>query len=309
MELDLAPVWVSLHTIWRSVVGRIPYMVAAFLVVVAFWGIGRVARWTVQTAARRARLDAEIVKLFGTTASVLVTLLGVLVGFVIVFPGFAPGDLITGLGITSVAVGFAFKDILQNFFAGIFILWRRPFHIGDEIRTAEFHGTVEEINMRSTRVLTYDGERVVIPNADVYTKPVQVTTAYSTRRVQFTVGVAYPESVDAARDTIFRAVSGTQGVLTEPGPWVYLSELGDFAAIFRVYFWTGSRQANVLAVGDRVAAAIKRALDEAGIEIPYPRTVVYLQDDTTVGEEDRRRMAGATGDSPLEPRGTRGGRS
>lgn len=278
--------WRSLHEMWRSIVARSPYMLAALLVVLAFWVLSRGGRRVVRIAARRARLEAELVELFGNGSAILVTTLGVLVGFVVVFPGFAPGDLITGLGITSVAVGFAFKDVLQNFFAGIFILWRRPFHIGDQIRTADHEGTVEEITMRSTRIKTYDGERVIVPNADVYTHTIQVRTAYRTRRVQFTVGIAYPESIEEAREIIHRTLRNTEGVLADPKPWVYVSELGDFAVVFTVYFWAGSEQANVLAVSDRVATGIKLALDEAGIEIPYPRTVAFLRGGGTDEGED-----------------------
>ena len=80
--------------------------------------------------------------------------LGLFVAAVVIFPAFKPGDLVTGLGITSVAIGFAFKDVLQNFFAGILILWRRPFVVGDQIRTKDYEGTVEEITVRSTRLKT-----------------------------------------------------------------------------------------------------------------------------------------------------------
>jgi small conductance mechanosensitive channel len=280
--------WESLRGMWAGVVARSPYLLAAIIVVFAFWLVGRVVRRIVQAAARRARLEPELVELFGTAASVLVTVLGVFVGFVVVFPGFAPGDLVAGLGLTSVAVGFAFKDILQNFFAGIFILWRRPFHIGDQIRTDDYEGTVEQINMRSTRLTTYDGERVVLPNADVYTKAIQVRTAHPTRRVRFTVGIAYPESIEEARSVIHRTLRETEGVLADPAPWVYVSELGDFAVVFTVYFWTDSHQANVLAVSDRVATGIKLALDREEIEIPYPRTVVFFRDLTAGQEGDFR---------------------
>lgn len=270
--------WESLHGMWNSIVARSPYLLAAIIVVVVFWMVGRVIRRIVRAAARRARLEAELVELFGTAATVMVTVLGVFVGFVIIFPEFAPGDLVAGLGLTSIAVGFAFKDILQNFFAGIFILWRRPFHIGDQIRTENFEGTVEEINMRSTRLTTYEGERVVLPNTDVYTKAIQVRTAYPTRRIRVTVRIAYGESVEEARSTIRRALQETEGVHADPQPWVYVSEFGEFAVVFTVYFWTDSHQANVLAVNDRAATSIKLALDRAGIEIPYPRTVVLFRD-------------------------------
>ena len=113
-------------------------------------------------------VDAEGM-ILGRLASAFTIILGLFVAAVVIFPTFNPGDLIAGLGITSVAIGFAFKDVLQNFFAGILILWRRPFIVGDEIKVGNYEGTVEEITTRSTRVKTYDGERAVLPNGDVYT--------------------------------------------------------------------------------------------------------------------------------------------
>ncbi len=116
------------------------------------------------TAGERTRLDPTLADLLGRLASLVIMAWGLFVAAVVIFPAFKPGDLIAGLGITSVAIGFAFKDILQNFFAGILILWRQPFVVGDQIRSGGFEGTVEEINIRSTRLKTYDGERAVLPN-------------------------------------------------------------------------------------------------------------------------------------------------
>ncbi len=95
-------------------------------------------------------------------------------------------------------------------------------------------------------------------------------------RVRFLVGVGYADSIEKARATIHRVLSRTDGVLNDPGPWVYVSELAASSVNFTVYFWTGSQQANVLRVSDRVATGIKLALDEAGIDMPYPHTVVQF---------------------------------
>ena len=143
--------------------------------------------------------------------------LGLFVAAVIIFPAFKPGDLIAGLGITSVAIGFAFKDVLQNFFAGILILWRARSSSATRSRTLDYEGTVEEINVRSTRLKTYDGERAVLPNGDVYTNAILVRTAYDKRRVRFTVGIGYPDRLRGARDDSPRPRE-TEGVLRRPRP-------------------------------------------------------------------------------------------
>ncbi|MEJ7608401.1 MAG: mechanosensitive ion channel family protein [Bryobacteraceae bacterium] len=248
----------------------------------------RVAGRLVRQAGRSTHFNENLAELLGRLLGAVLSLLGILVAAVVVFPAFKPGDLIAGLGITSVAIGFAFKDILQNFFAGILILWREPFRVGDQIRSGEWDGTVEDINTRSTRLKTYDGERVVLPNGDVYMRAIVVHTAYDKRRVKFTVGVGYPDSLEKAREVIHDVLARTEGVARDPGPWVYVSELAPSSVNFSVFFWTGSQQANVLAVSDRVATGIKLALDEAHIDMPFPHTVVLFHNQTGSREGDHQ---------------------
>jgi small conductance mechanosensitive channel len=279
-RFDLSAGWQALASMWQSLLERVPYIVLGLLVFLIIWGLGKLLRRTIKEAGKRTRLDVTLADLFGRLASFIANILGLFVAAVVIFPTFKPGDLITGLGITSVAIGFAFKDILQNFFAGILILWRRPFVVGDQIRVKEYDGTVEAINTRSTRLLTYDGERAVLPNSDVYTNAILVHTAYDKRRVRFTVGIGYPDSIEEARSTIQRVLAQTEGVLQDPGPWVYVAELAPSSVNFNVYFWTESPQAKVLQVSDRVATGIKQALDAAGIDMPFPHTVVLFHDAT-----------------------------
>ena len=264
----------------EGLLARLPYIAVALVVWLAFFIAGRVVRSAMALAGSRTRFDPVLARLLGRLAGFALSILGLLIAAVIVFPTFRPGDLLAGLGITSVALGFAFKDILQNWLAGVFILWRRPFEIGDEIRTREYEGRVEGINVRATLLRTYDGERVVVPNSDVYTSAVLVKTAYASRRVRMTVGVGYLDSIEEARAVLRRVLEQAEGVLPDPGPWVHVHELAPSEVKFALYFWVLPQQANVLAVSDRVATSIKLALDEAGIDIPYPHSVVLLHDAT-----------------------------
>ncbi len=286
---DAGVVWRTLTDLGEGVLRRLPYIVMGVVVFISFLIIARVIKRVLISAGNRTRLDVTLADLLGRVASAVLIILGVFVAAVVIFPTFKPGDLITGLGITSVAIGFAFKDILQNFFAGILILWRQPFRVGDQIRALDYEGTVEEINVRSTRLKTYDGERAVLPNGDVYTSAVLVRTAYDKRRVRFTVGVGYTDSIEEARESISSVLAGTQGVLENPGPWIYVSELAASSVNFTVYFWVEPEQSNVLKVSDRVATGIKLALDKAGIDMPYPHTVVLFHDATGSREGDIER--------------------
>lgn len=270
-------VWQVFSQLFVRFIAHLPYLILGFVVFVLFVIAARLVKGILITAGRRTRLDLTLADLLGRLASAFTIILGLFVAAVVIFPTFNPGDLIAGLGITSVVIGFAFKDVLQNFFAGILILWRRPFIVGDEIKVGTYEGTVEEITTRSTRVKTYDGERAVLPNGDVYTNAVLVRTAYNNRRIRLSVGIGYQDSIERARSVIRQVLDKTEGVLNEPAPSIFVAELAPSSVNFNVFFWTNSRQINVLRVIDSAMTGIKLALDEAGIDIPYPHTVVLTQ--------------------------------
>jgi small conductance mechanosensitive channel len=276
-SFDPDVVWQVFAQLGTRFLAHLPYLILGVVVFLAFVVAARILKRVFITAGRRTRFDFTLADLLGRLASAFTIVLGLFVAAVVIFPTFNPGDLIAGLGITTVAIGFAFKDVLQNFFAGILILWRRPFIIGDEIKVGNYEVTVEEITTRSTRVKTYDGERAVLPNGDVYTGAVLVRSAYSSRRVRVSVGIGYKDSIEQARSIIHQVLKETEGVLQEPGPWVYVAELAPSSVSLNVLFWTKPRQANVLMLTDKVISGIKLGLDEAGIDIPYPHTVVMQQ--------------------------------
>jgi small-conductance mechanosensitive channel len=285
-EFDAGIIWQTLRDMGNGFLTQLPYIVLGIVVVGVFVVIARIVSRVIRAAGEKTRLDITLADLLGRLASLLIIILGIFVAAVVVFPAFKPGDLVAGLGITSVAVGFAFKDVLQNFFAGILILWRKPFVVGDQLKFREFEGTIEEINVRSTRIKTFDGERAVIPNGDVYTNAVLVKTAYDRRRVRFVVGIGYLDDIEKGRETIRQVLDKTEGVMPDPGPWIYVSELAPSSVNFTVYFWVESNQANVLKVSDKVATGIKYALDEAGIDMPYPHSVVLFHDATGTRDGD-----------------------
>ncbi len=309
--VDMSVVLDNLSGMGRSILARLPYLGVALLVFLAFLLAARMVRRAILFAGHRTALDATLADLLGRLAAIAMQILGLFVAAVIIFPAFRAGDLVAGLGITSVAIGFAFKDVLQNFFAGVFLLWRRPFTVGDQIRSGQYEGTVEEITIRSTRLITYDGERAILPNSDVYTSAILVHTAYPRRRVRFVVGVGYQDSIEEARAAIHDVLRTTDGVLDDPGPWVYVSDLAASSVNFTVFFWTGSEQANVLRVSDRVATGIKMALDEAAIDMPYPHTVLLFKESgyplpaslSSEGEGEGSRPDGRQGAAEGSPAG------
>ena len=199
----------------------------------------------------------------------------------IVFPSLTPAKALTALGLGSVAIGFAFKDVFENFLAGILILLREPFALDDFIECSGIEGQVSEITIRDTHIRQTDGQLVVMPNAILFKQPVTVRTSQNLRRAEITVGVAYDEDVDAARDVIYDAVVAVDMVRDDVRDvQVFAKEFGASSVDYQVTWWTGSRPVDIRASRDKVVASIKRALDDAGIEIPFPYRTLTFKDST-----------------------------
>ncbi len=258
----------------------LPTLVMAALVFFGFWLLSRGLAKLSHKFSSRFIEDPSIRSLIETTTRVLTIGFGVFVTAAMIFPGLEAGDLIGVLGLSSVAIGFAFKDIFQNFFAGILILTQRPFKIGDQIERGGIKGTVNKINIRYTTIAAFDGRQLIVPNAELYTNPVEVLTANQHRRTTFVVGIGYDEDIESAREIIHNVLSECDTVLQEPAPQVYVTEFGASSINFDVRYWTSPRKADVMKAQDQVATKIKYALDDAGIEIPYPYRSVEFVDKT-----------------------------
>ena len=204
--------------------------------------------------------------------------IGVLLACVIAFPGFELGDIIATLGIGSVAVGFAFQDIFKNFLAGIILLVEEPFRIGDEIVVDSYQGKVEDINIRTTEIRTYGGEKVLLPNSTIFTDAVKVVTAYDYRRTDLEVGVDYNTPLSQAKKLLEETIINVSGVVSEPSPEVDLVNFGDSSIDFVVRYWSNSPQKQLRSVQTNATIAIKKSLDSANITIPYPIRTLYYYD-------------------------------
>jgi small conductance mechanosensitive channel len=189
MSIDLTATLNSLRAMAIGFLEQLPYLVLAVLVYALFHIAARLARRAIRHFTRQRRHHQNVGLVLGRLAEGGLILIGVLVALVVAVPSFKPGQLIQILGISGVAIGFAFRDILQNFLAGLLILLTEPFQLGDQIIVSGYEGTVEEIETRATLIRTYDGRRVVIPNSDLFTQSVTVNTAFSVRRLQYDVGI------------------------------------------------------------------------------------------------------------------------
>ncbi|WP_299952685.1 mechanosensitive ion channel family protein [uncultured Roseobacter sp.] len=256
-----------------------PRLVVAVVVVLATWAVTSLAKGIVRRVGKRFRMRQNLVDVLAMIAGVGLWLVGILLALTIVFPSITPGKALTTLGLGSVAIGFAFKDTFENFLAGILILLREPFRIGDHIECDDVEGQVEEITIRDSHVRQTDGQRVVVPNHILFQNAVVVRTDRDLRRTTIMCGVAYGEDVDAARSIIEDAVISVDTVRDDvKDVEVFAQAFGASSIDFEVTWWTGSRPIDIRRSRDQVIAAVKRALDDAGVEIPFPyRTLTFKE--------------------------------
>ena len=269
----------SANEIVVGFVERIPYFVASIIVILIFWFLSIVFKKVVYKLLGSRSRHQNLVKVFQRVGGALIIFIGFMIAMVIAVPGFTPAKLIGALGIGSVAIGFAFKDIFQNLLSGILLLISEPFRIGDQIVSGDYEGTVEDIKIRATTIKTYDGRQVVIPNSDLYTSALTVNTAYKQRRLQVAVGIGYEDDIEAAKAEILQALDKVESVSKKAQPSVIATGFGDSTIDLMVrWFIEDGTQANKVTSIHQVIVEIKSALDAAGVNIPFPIRTIDLSD-------------------------------
>ena len=269
----------SANEIVVGFVERIPYFVASIIVILIFWFLSIVFKKVVYKLLGSRSRHQNLVKVFQRVGGALIIFIGFMIAMVIAVPGFTPAKLIGALGIGSVAIGFAFKDIFQNLLSGILLLISEPFRIGDQIVSGDYEGTVEDIKIRATTIKTYDGRQVVIPNSVLYTSALTVNTAYKQRRLQVAVGIGYEDDIEAAKAEILQALDKVESVSKKAQPSVIATGFGDSTIDLMVrWFIEDGTQANKVTSIHQVIVEIKSALDAAGVNIPFPIRTIDLSD-------------------------------
>jgi small-conductance mechanosensitive channel len=271
-----ARMWQSLDNWGSDFVALIPNLIVSAVVTLLFLVLAWIAAALLRhTVGRRGRHD--LAYMLASLAYWSVVFLGFLVVITILLPSMHPVDIFTSLGIGSIALGFALKDLLQNWIAGFFILLRRPFHRGDQIKVGDIEGTVQAVETRATLLKTFAGRLVIIPNSEIYTRSVTVHTAYEMRRSEITVPVGLEVDLDQAIAVFREAVHGVPDVLAEPPPDVLPWDFSNNNVDIRVRWWTKPQRAYEVRTRAGVVFAIKRACEAAGIALPADTKISFAE--------------------------------
>lgn len=226
-------------------------------------------------------LDRDANRHVGVVLGRFLGLVIVAVGIVYAFGilGIRIGPLLGALGVGGVAIAFAAQDILQNLIAGVLLQIRRPLRVGEQVASGDHEGIVVDVNLRTTVLHTYDGLVVYLPNADVLKQAIVNYTRTPQSRTSLTVGLAYDTDLGAAREVLIQACLDADGVHAKPPPEVWVEEFADSSINLAVRFWHAADIASRWRVRSAVAVSAKRALDRAGMTIPFPQRVLWSAKD------------------------------
>lgn len=260
----------QLNSMAESFFASLPNFAIALIVLLFTWLVARFAIRIADAITGKSSLRPSLRALIETLVKLGIWLVGLMLAMIIVLPGFTPASLIAGLGIGAVAIGFAFQDIFENFFAGVLIMLREKMRIGDIIECEGITGKVEHITLRETYVRKLSGEVTLVPNSILFKNPVEILTDETQRRHDVVTGVSYDTDLDHAASVIRKSVEDVEGIDAAKGIDIFASEFNSSSVDFTVRWWAGSKPRDMWESRDAVIRAIKRGFDDAGIEIPFP---------------------------------------
>src|SRR6056297_328660 len=247
---------------------------SAALFLVGFVGVLLLGRFVLVPAVNRVLgsrgFDEAVRSLGSSVANAVVWVAAIAIGFTMAgYGAFLSAFAVIG-GAIALAVGFAAQDLLGNFVAGIFILKDKPFEVGDWIEWDGNSGRVEDIDLRVSRVRTFDNERITVPNGDLANNAVTNPVAYETLRQKFVFGIGYDDDIAQATDIIVEKAEAHEDILDDPGVSVRLVELGDSAVGLQSRWWIADPdRGDFVRVRSEYVTEVKEAFDEAGIDMPY----------------------------------------
>jgi small-conductance mechanosensitive channel len=288
--MDMNDAWNTTHLMLRGFIASLPRFVVALVIGLFFYGLGQLVRRGMARAANGDRSHRTLNVALGRIAQGAITTIGILFAVAAAFPGFNAANLVGALGIGGIAIGFAFKDVFENFLSGILILFTRPFRIGDQIIYDKYEGTVEDIHIRATWLKTYDGRRVVIPNSDLFTHAVTVNTAFESRRLEYDFKLKNTDGVARAKAIIARVLDETKDVLPDPKADVVITAFDEATVVVKARWWSKSRMGDAMLAQDHVLSSVRQALAAEGIELPAPARQVVLQEPLPAKDGDRVKL-------------------
>lgn len=249
----------------------LPNLVVAVLVLFLFVLLAKLLRRIFDRIFKRITDNKSLRSLLVNILYVTVIAIGTFIALSILNLDGTVTSLLAGAGVIGLALGFAFQDIAANFMAGTLMSVRKPFREGDLLKTNDFFGIVQKINLRTTELHTMQGQMILIPNSAVFKNPITNYSYTRRRRIDLPVGVTYDTDLPFAKKVAKEAVEGLEGI-EKDSVSIFFTEFGNSSINFTIRYWVSftNKQAEYLAARDQGIIAIKKAFDANDITIPFP---------------------------------------
>jgi small-conductance mechanosensitive channel len=282
IRVDEGPTWTlqpaadELRSIWRSIIRALPLLVIGLAILfLSILVAGAVSRAVARLLTRRT--GSELLRsMLRKTVFVLVIIVGVYLCLRISGLTRAAITIVSGTGLIGLVLGFAFRDIAENFLASILLSIQRPFRIGDVIEVDGKTGVVRKVTSRGTLLIDFDGNHIQLSNSTVYKNTIKNLSANPRLRINFSVGIGYDDDIATAQATVRNVLREHPAVLDEPEPLVLVEQLGASAVTLRVYFWINGAEHSSLKVKSAALRLTVGALNAAGISMPdEAREVIF----------------------------------
>ncbi len=297
---DLRPAWIALSVLWRELIRALPFFAFGLLILALSVSAGMLATRGALAFLHR-RIRAKLLRsVIARSAGGLVFLSGVYIILRVSGLTQLALTMVGGTGLIGLVVGIAFRDITENFLASVFLSMQRPFETGDLLEVSGVTGYVQQLNMRTTILMTLDGNLVQIPNANVYKSNLRNFTANANRREDFVVGIGYDDSINDAQEIARRVLADHPAVLNDPEPSVLVDSLGSSTVNLRLYFWLDGHEYSWLKVRSSMIRLVKLAFQEHGISMPDDAREIVFPRGVPVTRRDEK-VRGAPAAEPGKP--------
>lgn len=276
-DLNLSNVQDNWENFITSAIAMAPRLITALVSAILIFIVGRWIIGLLKKLIRKAFIKKEVeLSLQKFLLNVITWSLNILLFIIVVTQlGVQTSAFVAMIGAAGLAIGLALQGSLANFAGGILILMLKPFKVGDyiEVKSGE-SGTVYEIDIFHTRLITPQNQMVIIPNGDVSNNSITNYTHLGTRRTWFNIGVSYNANLNEAKKILLDVIKNNQYAFESPAPQVVVTELGDSAINLSIRATTSLD--NFWAMNEELIINCKRALDNAGIEIPFPQRDLHI---------------------------------
>lgn len=266
--LDFTPAFSEIRNFVEEFIRNIPLMVAGITLLVGTWFVSRGVKCLVSKSLKMKIKSSLLRNIVAKSCAVIIFLFGLYLVLRVSGLTRLALTIIGSTGLLGLVIGFAFRDIAENFLASVLISIQHPFAKGDLILVSGYEGYVQNVNTRSTVLITRDGNFIQIPNGVIYKEPITNYTANPNTRFEFTVGIGYDDSIEEAQTIALEVAKRHEGVVDDPPPVILVDELGAATVNLRVTFWVNIAKHNQLKVRSSLIRKVKKAFEEEGISMP-----------------------------------------